>query len=55
VHLGEIGHLIEGQRGIVDQPHGRRLWHQRCIAHGKSPLRFAHLFFQAKPWSSAMT
>src|SRR6266852_7215763 len=55
VHLGEIRHLIEGQRGIVDQPHGRRLWHQRCIAHGKSPLRFAPSVLEAKPWSSAMT
>src|SRR6202022_3031370 len=54
VHFGEIRHLIEGQRGIVNQPHGSRLWHQRCIAHGKSPLRFAHLL-EAKPWSSAMT
>jgi hypothetical protein len=42
MHFGEISHLIEGQRGIVYQPHGSRLWHQRCIAHGKSPLRFAH-------------
>ena len=55
VHLGEIRHLIEGQRGIVDQPHGRRLWHQRCIAHGKSPLRFAHLFWRRSLRSSAMT
>ena len=44
VHFGEIGHLVEGQRGVINQPHGSRLWHQRCIAHGKSPLCFAHLF-----------
>src|SRR5207302_3055066 len=52
VHFCEIGHLIEGQRGIVDQPHGSCLRHQRCIAHGSSPgksrLRFAHLFLEAK-------
>src|ERR1700691_5324030 len=48
VHFGEIRHLIEGQGGIIDQPHGSRLWHQRCVAHGISPLRFAHLF-EAKP------
>ena len=42
MHLGEVGDLIERQRGIVDEPHGSRFGHQRCIAHGKSPLRFAH-------------
>ncbi len=46
VHLGEIGHLIESQGGIVNQPHGSRLWHQRCIAHGISPKRFAHPFWR---------
>jgi hypothetical protein len=55
VHFGEIGHLIEGQRGIVDQPHGGRLGHQGCIAHGKSPLRFAHPLGRRNRWSSAMT
>ncbi|MGY3406330.1 hypothetical protein ACVWZV_002443 [Bradyrhizobium sp. GM5.1] len=44
VHFGEIGDLIEGQRGIVEQPDGGRLGHQRCVAHGKSPLCFAHPF-----------
>jgi hypothetical protein len=48
VHFGEIGHLVEGQRGIVNQPHGSRFWHQRCVAHGKSPLCLAHLFLEAK-------
>jgi hypothetical protein len=41
--------LVEGQRGIINQPNGRRLGHQRCIAHGKSPLCLAHLFLEAKP------
>jgi hypothetical protein len=43
VHLGEIGDLVEGQRGVVQQPDGSRLRHQRRVAHGKSPLCFARL------------
>ena len=36
VQLAEIRHLIEGQRGIVQQPHGGCFRHQRCCArHGK--------------------
>jgi len=38
--------LVEGQRGIIEQPDGSRLGHQRCVAHGKSPLCFAHLFWR---------
>src|SRR5262249_14498510 len=55
VHFGEIGDLIEGQSGIVDEPHGSRLRHQRCVAHGKSPLCFATPSGSQAVWSSAMT
>ena len=40
VELAEIGDLLEGQRGVLDQPDGGRLGHQwNCRAH--NPLPFA--------------
>ena len=41
VQLAEIGDLVERQRGVLDEPDGGRLRHQRRGRHGKSPLRFA--------------
>ena len=39
VQLAEIGDLVERQRGIVQQPDGGRLRHQRAaVAMAKSPL-----------------
>jgi hypothetical protein len=40
VKFAEIGDLVERQSGVLDEPDGGRLRHQRN-RHGKSPLRFA--------------
>jgi hypothetical protein len=34
MQFAEIGDLIERQRGVLDKPDRRRLWHQRGVAHG---------------------
>jgi succinyl-CoA synthetase beta subunit len=42
VQFAEVGHLIERQRGVLDQPNGGGFRHQGCgLCHGKSPLRSA--------------
>ena len=35
----DIGDLLEGERGVVDQPDGGRLGHQQRIGHIKNPSR----------------
>jgi hypothetical protein len=36
MQAAEIGDLLEGERGVVDQPDGGRLGHQRFFGHGTS-------------------
>ena len=38
VQFAELGDLIEGQRGVLDQPDGGRLRHQRRVAHERKLL-----------------
>ena len=38
VEPAEFGDLLERQRGIVDQPGGGRMGHER-LGHDKSPLK----------------
>ena len=38
VQAAELGDLLEGERGVVDQPDGGRLGHQRGAVHG--PLQY---------------
>src|SRR5262245_29471321 len=33
VQTAEFGDLLEGERGVVDQPYGGRFWHQRGTVH----------------------
>ena len=42
MQFAEIGDLIEGQRGVLDEPNGRRLRHQRGVAHRKFSLDVGH-------------
>ena len=34
MHADELGDLLEGERGVVDQPDGGRLGHQGLVGHG---------------------
>src|SRR5204862_215481 len=35
MQFAELGDLLEGKRGVLDEPDGGRLWHQRLTGHGK--------------------
>ncbi len=34
----EVRNLLERQRGVFDEPDGRRFRHKRCVAHKSSPI-----------------
>ncbi len=38
VQFTELGDLIEGQRGILNEPNGGCLRHQRRLGHGQIPF-----------------
>jgi len=42
VHLGEIGDLVERQRGIVDKPHGSRFLASAVHCSWQISFAFAH-------------